>query len=272
MSRFNIPLVTEGLTTYAMERQNGWEHHQPDGAPTWMEQRRFWTDAILQGMAKLDGQIPDPRLMEQFDHELEQARSCSSITPASPQLQKKTILDLRRYVSSLEAAGDDRRRQVKAVQELLRDMSSHLPWANGHNNLQLALDEVETMLRRMTAQMPICFTRILLGGDAGPHWASGYVSGAVTDAEAVRKTKLYQEIVRDFPEVTSWHALCMVYVGHDLPSAYGTVDASDFDLEIMNHAGEQFLKEPGVRWMSGSYQMTIPVAPVEATPEKAQIE
>lgn len=94
MSRFNIPLVAKGLTAYAIERQNGWERHQPEGDPTWMEQRRFWTDAILQGMAKLDGQIPDSKLMEQFDHELEQARSCFAIMPATLQLQKKTIRDL----------------------------------------------------------------------------------------------------------------------------------------------------------------------------------
>lgn len=65
-----------------------------------MEQRRFWTDAILQGMAKLDGRIPDSRLMERFDHELEQARSCFAIMPATLQLQKKTICDLQRYVSA----------------------------------------------------------------------------------------------------------------------------------------------------------------------------
>jgi len=65
--------------------------------------------------------------------------------------------------------------------------------------------------------------------------------------------------VRDYPEIKSWPALCTVYVGRDLPSALGTVDASDFDLEIMNRAGDQFLKERSVRWVSGAYQMTVPV-------------
>ena len=50
MNRFNIPLVAEGLTAYAIERQNGWERHQPEGAPPWQAQRRLWTDAILQGI------------------------------------------------------------------------------------------------------------------------------------------------------------------------------------------------------------------------------
>lgn len=71
MGKFNADLVLEGLTAYAVERQNGWERNQPEDAPTWMDQRRFWTDAILQSMARLDGKEPDPRLMEQFDHALE---------------------------------------------------------------------------------------------------------------------------------------------------------------------------------------------------------
>ena len=70
MGRFNISGVARGLTTYAIERQNGWERHPPEGAPPWREQRRLWTDAILQGMARLEEQVPDPQLMEQFDREL----------------------------------------------------------------------------------------------------------------------------------------------------------------------------------------------------------
>ena len=101
MSRFNIPLVTEGLTAYAIERQNGWERNQPKGAPPWQEQRRLWTDAILQGMARLERQTPDPKLMEQFDHDLEQAGGSAATVPASPQLQRATIQNLRRFVTAL---------------------------------------------------------------------------------------------------------------------------------------------------------------------------
>ena len=114
MIRFNIPLVAKGLTAYAIERQNGFERHQPDGAPPWSEQRRFWTDAILQGMARLEGREPDPAQMDQYDQELEQA--CGLFTsPAPAQLQNDTIQELRSYVYTLEATGDDRRRQIKAV-------------------------------------------------------------------------------------------------------------------------------------------------------------
>ena len=115
----------------------------------------------------------------------------------------------------------------------------------------------------MTAQMPIRFTRILLGGDAGPHWAGGFVSGSVTDGEAVKKTTVYQEAIRKYPEVAEWPALCTVYAGRGLPTALGTVDASDFDLEIINRTGDRFLDERGVRWLGGPYQMTIAAAPAE---------
>ena len=84
MGRFNISGMARGLTTYAIERQNGWERHQPEGAPPWQAQRRLWTDAILQGMARLEEQVPDPKLMEQFDRELEQASGSAAAVPTAP--------------------------------------------------------------------------------------------------------------------------------------------------------------------------------------------
>ncbi len=267
MNRFNIPLVAEGLTAYAIERQNGWERHQPEGAPPWQAQRRLWIDAILQGMARLEEQVPDPKLMEQFDRELEQASGSAAAVPAPLQLQRGTIQNLRNFVTALEDTGDDRRRQINVVRELLEDMASHLPWASKDNRLDLARDEAERSLVRMTAQMPIRFTHIALGGDAGPHWASGFVSGCVKDEEAVKQSSVYRGAVRDYPEITNWAALCVAYVGRGLPSALGTVDASDFDLEIMNRAGGRFLDERGVRWLSGPYQMTIAATLEKAKPE-----
>lgn len=199
--RFNIPLVAEGLTAYAIERQHGFERHQRPGSPTWAEQRRLWTDAILQGMARLDGRTPDSALMERFDRELEQAHSGFCTVPTSLQLQQDTIRNLRRFVSALEATGDDRRRQINVIWKLLEDMSSHLPWAWKGNSLDLARDEAEYALCRMTARLPICFTRVLLGGDAGPHWVSGFVSGSVTDAKAVQRSAVYRNVLRQYPEV-----------------------------------------------------------------------
>ena len=262
MSKFNIARVARGLTTYAIERQHSFERHQPDGLPPWAEQRRFWTDAILQGMARLEGEQPDSRLMEQFDLEVEQARGCYFFVPATAQMQKDTILELRRFVAALEATGDDRRRQIAVVGDLLEDMGTHRSWELAENVLSRAWEESESALVRMTARMPIRFTRILLGGDAGPNWVSGFVSGCVKDAEAVKQTAVYQDAVQAYPEVTDWPALCTVYVGRGLPSALGTADASSFDLEIMNRTGDSFLNQQGIRCVGGPYQMTVSHEPV----------
>ena len=257
MVRFDICRVARGLTAYAIERQHSFERHQPDGMPPWAEQRRFWTDAVLQGMARLEGHQPDPKLMVQYDLELKQDRGCYFFVPATQQMQKDVVLELRRFVSALEATGDDRRRQIAVVGDLLEDMGTHRSWYLAENGLSRAREEAESALVRMTAQMPIQFTRILLGGDAGPHWASGFVSGCVKDAEAVRQTAVYQDAVQVYPEVADWPALCTVYVGRGLASALGTVDASSFDLEIMNRAGDRFLNQQGIRCVGGPYQMTV---------------
>ncbi len=270
MNKFDIPLVGEGLTVYAIERQNGWERHRPEGAPPWQDQRRLWTDAILQGMAKLEEQVPNPQLMEQFDRDLEQANGSAAAVPASLQLQRGTIQNLRNFVTALEDTGNDRR-QVNVVRELLEDMASHLPWAGKDNRLDLARDETERSLVRMTAQMPTRFTHIVLGGDAGPHWASGFVPGCVKGTEAVKQTSVYQEAVRNYPEIRTWPALCVAYAGRGLPSAFGTVDASEFDLEIMNRTGDRFLDERGVSCVGGPYQMTITTAPEMTTQTEMQM-
>lgn len=271
MNRFDIPLVAEGLTAYAIERQSSHERHQQEGAPTWAEQRRLWMDAILQGMARLDGLTPDPRWMERFDQRLEAARGCAAVETLPLEEQTVLIQELSRYTSALEATGDDRRRQIAVVGDLLGDMVTHLSWGLTENGLSKAREQTESTLVRMTAQMPIRFTHIALGGDAGPHWAGGIVSGSVTDAEAVKQSPVYQEAVRDYPEVGNWATLCVVYVGRGLPSARGTVDASDFDLEIMNRTGDRFLDERGIRWLSGPYQMTI-ASPTESLDESAPFQ
>ena len=263
MGKKQILVMADRLAVYAIERQNGFERHQPENAPPWQERRRFWTDAILQGMARLEGLTPDPGWMKQFDRRLEAARGCSAVETLPTKEQAVLIHSLSRYISALETAGGDRRRQITVVRDLLEDMASYLPWAGAGNGLDLARDGAERALRRMTAQMPIRFTRILLGGDAGPHWADGFVSGSVTDGEAVKKTTVYQEAIRKYPEVAEWPALCTVYAGRGLPTALGTVDASDFDLGIINRTGDRFLDERGVRWLGGPYQMTIAAAPAE---------
>ncbi len=253
---FNIPLTAERLTAYAIERQNGSGRHRYPGAPSREEQRRFWTDAILQGMARLEGLEPDPAWMERYDRQLETARGCAATEPLPLNEQTALIRDLSRYLSALEAAGGDRRRQVAAVGELLEDMAAHLAWDYQSNGLSHAVDQAENTLLRMTAQMPIRFTRVLLGGERGP-CESDFVSGAVTDAEAVKATELYGRMSREHPEVTEWPSVCTVYVGRGLDSACGAVDAAEFDLAIMREAGDRFLKLPGIRSV-GARELKIP--------------
>jgi len=108
----------------------------------------------------------------------------------------------------------------------------------------------------MTAQMPIRFTRVLLGGDYGP-CESDFVSGAVMDAEAVRETALYKRMTQQNPEIAEWPAICTIYVGRGLDSAHGTVDATEFDLSIMQEAGDWFLKRPGIRAVN-SLELRVP--------------
>ncbi len=257
MDRFNISLVTEGLTTYAIERQNGFQRQQPPDGPPRAEQRRIWTDSILQSMARLEGKAPDLALMERYDQELSEAKGRFFIIPAAQDMQRNTILYLRAYLSALEDAGGDRRLQAEVVQQLLEDMASHLHWACADNGIDRARDDAERVLRRMTARMPVRFTCVLLGGDAGPYWVSGFVSGCVRDAEGVKATDVYEKARRLYPEVTKWPALCTTLTGGNPSSAQGAVDASEYDLKIMNQLRDRFLKEPGIRYVGAAHQMIV---------------
>lgn len=272
MGKKRILVMADRLTVYAIERQNGFERHQlPDGPP-WQELRRFWTDAILQGMARLEGLTPDPGWMKQFDRRLEAARGCSAVETLPTKEQAVLIRSLSRYISALETAGGDRRRQIAVVRDLLEDMAFYLPWAGAGSGLDLARVGAERALLHMAAQMPIRFTRVLLGGDAGPFGESGFVSGCAVDEESVKRSSVYQNAIRKYPEITDWSALCTVYVGHGLCSAFRTRDASEFDLEIMNGAGDSFLKEQDIRCVGGPYQMTIPTALAQSQEKPAPFQ
>lgn len=265
MEKREILMTADRLTTYAIERQNGFERSQPEHAPPWPEQRRFWTDAILQGMAKLEGLTPDPGWMEQYDQRLDAACGSSAMETLPLNEQTALIRDLSRYVSALEATGDDRRRQIDVVGKLLGDMITHCAWGLTDNGLSSTREQVESTLLRMTAQMPIRFTRVLLGGERGP-CESDFVSGSVTDAEAVKATALYERMSQRYPEVAEWPSICTVYVGRGLDSAWGTADASDFDLGIMREVGDRFLNLPGIRFVGGG-ELKIPAEELTQGPQ-----
>ena len=65
---------------------------------------------------------------------------------------------------------------------------------------------------------------------------------------------LYRNLSRQYPEVGSWPAVCVVYNGGGRDTPIGVKNASDFDLEIMNRSGDRFLDLPGVHRMSGPYE------------------
>ena len=266
MKNFDIGLVAECLTAYAIERQNGFERYQPQGVPPWAESRRFWTDAILQGMVRLEGGAPGPELMERFDQRLEEARGCAAVEPLSPAAQKELVRTLRGYVSALEDTGQHRGLQVAAVRELLEDMATHLPWDSSANGLDYARDEVDSILLRMTARKPIHFTRILLGGETGPG-GEDYVSGTVTDVDGVRSTKLFEQLTHAHPEVAEWPAIATVWLcgGQEVTAA--TVPADELELGIIREVGTRFLDYPGVRpvW---PHELNIPAQEQEPVQEQ----
>ena len=67
VKKFDISLVADGLTAYAIERQNNFARRLPQGKSPWAESRRFWIDAILQGMVRLEGGTPGPEMRARFD-------------------------------------------------------------------------------------------------------------------------------------------------------------------------------------------------------------
>lgn len=257
MKNFDIDLVAERLTTYAIERQNSFERYQPQGVSPWAASRRFWTDAILQGMVRLEGGSPTPALMEQFDQRLEEARGCAAVEPLPLAAQKELVRTLRGYVSALEDTGEHRGLQVAVVRELLEDMATHLPWDSSANGLDHARDEVDSILLRMTARKPIHFTRILLGGDIGPA-DDDFVSGIVTDADGVRGTKLFARLSQAHPEVAEWPAIATVWLCGGQTVTAATVPADELELGIIREVGTRFLDYPGIRpvW---PHELCIPV-------------
>jgi len=242
---YDTALVAEGLTAYAIERQSGFEPPQAPGRPPRGEARRFWIDAVLQGMVRLEGSPPGPELMEQFDQRLEQARGCAAVEMLPLPAQQELIRNLRNYVSALEATGEHRGLQVAAVRELFEDMAVHLPWDSSANGLDRARDEAGSALLRMTARKPIHFTRILLGGETGPG-GEDLVPGIVTDAESVRGTGLFKRLTQEHPEVDEWPAVCTVWLCGGQEVATATRPADILELKAIREEGARFLDRPGV--------------------------
>lgn len=260
MEKFNISLVAKGLIAYAVERQVGSERVRLDGSPSPAERRRFCADAVLRGMAELEGLPPALKFLEQYDSALEQARHGFAAAPASPQLQTVVGQNFMRYVSALENAGGDSRRRIAEVRELAQDIAVHLPWASCKIQLfEPVICTAGNILKRMTAERPIRFTYFTLsGGFDPPNHIGDFVSGIVSDAEAVKATELYQKVTQWCPDAQSWRAICSVYVGGNAGTADTVTDADDFDMSIIREDEYRFLKQPSIRHVDG-WELEIPV-------------
>ena len=260
MSRINMSVVFHGLTGYAIERQNGIERHQPADCPPWREERRRWIKNILQDMASKFGadKYKGKELAERFDMSMEQARRCAAVevTPVSIQIQ--LIRSLRIYISSLEGHEDDTRPEIWDVRALAEDMLSHLPWDPYCIGVDWLLNHADYALMQQTAHQSICFTRISVYSKSGPCNVS-YVPGKVAEEHNAVLTRLVKVMAEQYPEVENWTAACMVY--HCGSYKYPR-EATEWDLSLIDMAGDRFLCQPEARLVSEPIEMMFSPRPV----------
>ena len=253
--KIDLNRAAEELTTYAAQRLVGFERQIPGNAFHHPETRNEWIRDILRGMAEVNGGDSEP-LLQAFDRRLDDAHGCFAVEMLDPACQKHVVQALRQYASALERPGDDRRGQLVRVQNLLEDMSAYLPWDPSAIGIYPARDQVESQLRCLTAQRPICFTRVLLGGERGP-WGEDFVSGSVTDADGVRNTALFDRLTLMYPKVENWPALCTVYHGGGPSVIAASMPADELDLKIMREEGTRFLDRPGI-CLAGHSELRVP--------------
>ena len=254
--KIDFSRAAEELTTYAAQRLVGFERQIPGNAFHHPETRNEWIRDTLRGMAEVNGEDSGP-LLQAFDRRLNDAHGCFAVEMLDQPGQKHVVQALRQYATALERPGDDVRGQLVRVQYLLEDMSAYLQWDPGSIGIYPARDQVESQLRRLTAQRPVCFTRILLGGEMGP-WGEDFVSGSVTDADGIRGTELFHRLTLEYPEVENWPALCTVYHGGGHAVIAAAMPADALDLKIMREEGMRFLDRPEIR-LAGHRELRVPV-------------
>lgn len=245
-------VVAEGLAAYTIERRFGWERHRPYGAPPWDAVRTMWAKVVLGEMDELSGE--KSVLMNVYNQRLKEAEGIFAAEPAPLKLQKATVSGLSEYVSARSRMAGDNRHQIFAVRELLDDMGSHLPWAGSGDRIGDVIDQANRELRRMTARQPIRFTRLLLGGERGPA-DSTFLPGLVSQADDILATDFFDDMRWRYSDYEKWPALCTVYTGGG--RGRFLYDADEFDVGIMNEAGDNFLNEPGIVWLGGPHEIEV---------------
>ena len=253
---FDLSRTADELTTYAAERQAGFEQHRLGNSFHHPETRNEWVRDILRGMAEVNG-ADGGALTARFDRQLEEAHECFGVEMLSQAGQKHAVQALRRYASALEQLDGDQRGRLMRVRDLLEDMAAYLPWDPRTIGINPARNQVTEQLLRLTAQRPIRFTRVLLGGELDPGGIE-FLPGMVNDIERVRGTQEFHRLAVEYPKREEWPALCVVCMGGGRLADDSTIDADELDMAVIRAAGDAFMKRPEVRpvW---SHQLAVSV-------------
>lgn len=251
----NLLRTAVELGVYAAERRAGFEQHQ-GGTARLPDAREQWIRGILRGMAEVTGTEPG-RLTAAFDQQLEEGKGRFAVVPLPLSGQRHVVQTLRWYADDLEQHGGDQRERVMEVKNLLEDFTAYPGWNVSNTHVHPARYETEMHLLRMTARRPIRFTRVVVGGDLEPGGIE-FMPGLVDDAAGVRRTRTFQETVKEHPDWIEWAALCTVYLGGGQQRAIGTVDADELDMAVIREMGDQFLRRSGVTAVSRR-ELRVPV-------------
>lgn len=254
--KIDLHRTADELTTYAAQRQAGFEQDRLGDSYRQPETRHEWIRDILCGMAEVNG-ADSNELTARFDQQLEAAHGCSAVEMLPLIGQKHIVRALGQYASALGQLDGDQRGRLMQVQNLLEDMTAYLPWDPDANGARSVRDQVWEQLQRAVAQRPIRFTRVLLGGDLDPGGVE-LMPGLVDDAEGVKCTREFQRLTVEYPKRDQWPALCTVYLGGGRQNACAPIDADGLDMKIIREAEDQFLKQPSIRPVCTS-QLQVPV-------------
>ena len=146
---FDLSRTADELTTYAAERQAGFEQHRLGNSFHHPETRNEWVRDILRGMAEVNG-ADGGELTARFDRQLEEAHECFGVEMLSQAGQKHAVQALRRYASALEQLDGDQRGRLMRVRDLLEDMAAYLPWDPRTIGINPARNQVTEQLLRLT--------------------------------------------------------------------------------------------------------------------------
>ena len=259
--KIDLPFITRALSCYAAERRLGFENHQAGGRRL-PEERENNIRKLLIGVAEVTDSMDPEMLVDQFNYWLVRAQGCAAVQTLPPADQRSMVKNLRACVYLLERQEYDLRPEMLAVKELYEDMTVYLPWDAKSIGLYPAREEVEHALVHATARQPICFMRVLFGGETGPN-AESYEAGVVMDMDVLRGLDVLKRLCRENPETGNWPVICTAYTcGKAEDDDY--LEASEMDLQIIRETGTRFLSEKGVRWAGGPHEFTLSAAPEPA--------